>query len=302
MLTWVKYRIQYKSLFTKYLELIMRKITNPKQAKLFDSFNCVLTEKTRKRLLDGWPGVYRHVILELMPVDVIGEHFDAIMGRPTKELYSIAGLLLIKEFQNMTNDEAVDAYSFHMNVQYALNLEPITHDLSVRTLERYIKLFEENDVAKITMDEITTKLIDILGIEIDKQRLDSTHIFSDMASFGKTRLMGVAIKRFFTQLINHDKEGYNSLDESLRKRYAPGVNQLFADTKKDGESRKQLRQQVAEDMHFIVKYFAGNAEHNNKKSYKAVERIFYEQCEVNEEKVSIKKSTGGNVIITSQRL
>lgn len=274
----------------------MHKIVNPQQTRLFDPFDSVLTEKTRKRLLDGWPGVFRHVILELMPVDAVSGYFDPTMGRPTKELYSIAGLLLIQEFMDWTKDEALDAYRFHMNIHYALNLEPVTHDISKRTLERYINLFEEDALAKATMDEITTTLVEVLGIKIDKQRLDSTHIFSDMANFGRTRLMGVAIKRFLTQLKRHSKADYNALDESLCDRYTPGVNQLFADTKKDGESRRLLRQQVAEDMYYIIRNFGNNAEHNSKDTYKAVERIFYEQCEVHEDKVDIKKKTGGNVM------
>ena len=274
----------------------MHKIVNPQQTRLFDPFDSVLTEKTRKRLLDGWPGVFRHVILELMPVDAVRGYFDPIMGRPTKELYSMAGLILIMEFMDWTKDEALDAYSFHANVQYALNLEPVAHDISTRTLERYINLFKEDDLAKATMDEITVKLVEVLGIKIDKQRLDSTHIFSDMASFGRTRLMGVAIKRFLTQLIRSSKKDYNSLEGSFRDRYASGVSQLFADTKKDSQSRRLLRQQVAEDMHFIIRHFGSDAEHNSKDTYKAVERIFYEQCEVHEDKVSIKKNTGGNVM------
>jgi len=76
----------------------MQRIVNPKQTRLFDPFDNVLTEKTRKRLLDGWAGVFRHIILELMPVETISGHFDPAMGRPTKELYSMAGLLLIREF------------------------------------------------------------------------------------------------------------------------------------------------------------------------------------------------------------
>jgi len=274
----------------------MHKIVNPQQIRLFDPFDSVLTEKTRKRLLNGWPGVFRHVILELMPVETISGHFDPAMGRPTKELYSIAGLLLIQEFMDWTKDQALDAYSFNMNVHYALNLEPVAHDISKRTLERYINLFEEDRLAKATMDEITIKLVEVLGIKIDKQRLDSTHIFSDMASFGRTRLMGVAIKRFITQLKRHSNAGYNALEESFRNRYAPGVNQLFADTKKDSESRRLLRRQVAEDMYYLIQRFADKSEHSNRDTYKAVERIFYEQCEVHEEKVSIKKKTGGNVM------
>ena len=274
----------------------MHKIINPRQTRLFDPFDSVLTEKTRRRLLDDWPGVFRHVILELMPVDAVSGHFDAIMGRPTKELYSMAGLLLIQEFRNWTKDEALAAYRFHMDIHYALNLEPVAHDIAKRTLERYINLFEEDDLAKATMDEITTTLVEVLGIKIDKQRLDSTHIFSDMASFGRTRLMGVAIKRFLTQLRRHDPKAYELLDEQLRMRYAPGVNQLFADTNKDSKSRHLLRQQVAADMYFLYRRFADNLEHANRDTYKAVERIFYEQCEVHEDKVSVKKKTGGNLM------
>ena len=274
----------------------MHKIINPQQTRLFDPFDSVLTEKTRKRLLESWPGVFRHVILELMPVDALSGHFEPTMGRPTKELYSMAGLILIMEFMDWIKEQALDAYSFSMNVHYALNLEPVTHDISKRTLERYINLFEEDRIAKATMDEITIKLVELLGIKIDKQRLDSTHIFSDMASFGRTRLMGVAIKRFFTQLKRHNKIDYEALDESLRNRYASGVNQLFADTKTDSESRRLLRQQVAEDMYYLVKRFVDDKEHSNRDTYKAVERIFYEQCQVHEDKVVIRKKTGGNVM------
>jgi len=274
----------------------MQRIVNPKQTRLFDPFDNVLTKKTRKRLLDGWAGIFRHVILELMPVETISGHFDPAMGRPTKELYSMAGLLLIKEFMDWTKDEALNAYSFHMDIHYALNLEPVTHDISMRTLERYINLFEDDDIAKTVMLEITVTLVDLLELNIDKQRLDSTHVFSDMASFGRTRLMGVAIKRFLTQLKRHNSKAYELLDEQLRMRYAPGVNQLFGDTGKDSESRRLLRQQVAEDMYLLIRRFADTAEHAGRDTYKAMERIFYEQCEVHEEKVCVKKKTGGNVI------
>jgi hypothetical protein len=86
------------------------------------------------------------------------------------------------------------------------------------------------------------------------------------------------------------------LEEALRQRYAPSVHQLFADIQKDSDSRRLLRQQVAEDMHCLVKRFADHASHHDKDTYQALERIFYEQCDVHEEKVSVKEKTGGNVM------
>ena len=274
----------------------MHTIVNPKQTRLFDPFSGVLTDKTREYLTVGWQGVFRQAILELMPVEQTSGHYSPTLGRPSKELYSMAGLVLIKEFMNWTKEEALDAYRLNIGVQYALNLEPVAQDISMRTLERQIALFAEEGAAKTVMDRVTAKLVETLGVRIDQQRLDSTHIFSDMASFGRTRLMGVAIKRFLTQLRRNDEQGYNALNESLRQRYAPGVNQLFADIKKDSDSRRLLRQQVAEDMYSLVKLFADNSTHNSKSTYKALERIFYEQCEVHEDKVSVKEKTGGNVM------
>jgi hypothetical protein len=60
----------------------MRRIVNPQQTRLFDSFNPVLTVQTRRLLLDDWPGVFRHVILDLLPAEQLGGHFHATMGRP----------------------------------------------------------------------------------------------------------------------------------------------------------------------------------------------------------------------------
>ena len=152
-----------------------------------------------------------------MLVETIAGHFVPRMGRPTQELYSMAGLLLIMEFMNWTKQDALDAYRFHLDIHYAPNLEPVAHDISIRTLERYINYFEKDDPAKTIMSDVTVKLVDLLGIQIDQQRLDSTHIFSDMASFGRTRLMGVAIKRFLTQLKRRDPKAYECLDESFRQ-------------------------------------------------------------------------------------
>jgi len=274
----------------------MKTVNSPKQISLFDSFDPVLTERARQRLLDDWPGVFRHVILELMPVGELGSHLHATMGRPSKELYSMAGLILLMEMKNWTKQEAVIEYCFNMAVHYALNLEPVAQNLSVRSLERYILKYETEDLAAKVMHEVSMELVKILGLKVDQQRLDSTHIFSNMAEFGRTRLMGVAIKRFLAKVTQYDTKGYESLEESLRQRYVPSVHHLFGDTGKDKESRRLLRQQVAEDMLALIERFDDHPLHMNRDTYKAMKRIFYEQCEVQEEKVIVKEKPGGNVI------
>lgn len=210
----------------------------------------------------------------------------------------MAGLIFLMEFLDWTKAEALNAYSFHMDGHDALNLEPVTHDISIRTLERYILRFEQDQLAQKIMHDVTIKLAELLEINVDKQRLDATHIFSDMASFGRTRLMGVAVKRFLTQVQRQDPSAYAALSEGLRQRYSPSVHQLFGDTAKDKESRLKLRQQVAEDMHFLIGHFADQAQHRDRSSYKAMERVFHEQCDVVEKKVTVKAKTGSRTMQT----
>ena len=103
----------------------MHRIVGPRQTRLLDPYGPVLTDINRRWLEESWPGVFRHVILELMPVEALRQHFHPTLGRPTRALYSLAGLLLLREFFHWTEEQAIWAYGFHEEVQYASNLEPV---------------------------------------------------------------------------------------------------------------------------------------------------------------------------------
>jgi len=274
----------------------MQRIVNPRQRRLFDPYQPVLTAANRQWLEENWPGVFRHVLLELMPVETLRQHFHPDRGRPTRELYSMAGLILLKECMDWTKEQAVDAYRFHTGVHYALNLEPHGQDLSRRTLERYERCCAQDELGQQVMHDVTCRLVQVLGTRIEQQRLDSTHVFSDMAQLGRTRLLGVALKRFLAQVQRHDPPAYASLPEALRARYAPSDRRLFADTAPDRPARRRLRQQVAEDLYQVLRHFADQPAHAKRSSYRALERIFYEQCEVHEDKVLVKAKTGKTVM------
>jgi hypothetical protein len=265
---------------------------DPRQKRLFDPFQGVIPPTGRRIIAEGWQGVVRHVLLELMPVNQLAQHFSPDCGAPTKELYSMAALVFLADFHGWTPQEAIEAYIFRSDVQYALNLEPGA-EVSTRTVERYQKLFREDELATRVFHNVTTRLVDKLELDVVRQRLDSTHIFSHMASFGRTKLMGVAIKRFLTQVKRHAPAQYDALPEAFRRRYEPPESQLFAGAK-DADARRQSRQQAAEDLCWIIDRFVDCADMTNRSSYKALKTIFGQQCEVEEGKVVVKAKTGGN--------
>jgi len=244
----------------------MRPAVDPRQGNLFDPAERMFSPMTLKLIRQDWPGLFRAQMLHLMPAEALGKKFHETLGCPTKELYGMAGTIFLKEFFNLTIAQMV---------------------------ERYLKLFEENDLARTIFDRVTASLVETLELNVSKQRLDSTHIFSAMAMFGRTKLMAGAIKRFLVQLKRHHASWYMELPEEFRDRYAPAQAKLFGDFK--GE-RTVLRQRVAEDLLFVVSRFAPNAAVTARTSYNAMARILSEQCDVVEERVTLKAKPGGNVM------
>ncbi len=272
----------------------MRRIRDPQQKWMFDPFDGVLSSMARRRILSGWQGIFRTVVLDLLPVKELSRHFSEDMGCPTKELYSMAGLVFLADFFDWNALDAADAYMMRSDVQFALNIEPGA-ECSDRTVERYRKLFTEDELAVQLFRELTITLTDLLELDVSKQRLDSTHIFSHMATFGRVRLMAVTVKRCLTQIKRHAADDYQALPEDLRTRYASSESKLFADAK-DTDARARSKQQVAEDMLLIVERFADHTGINNRTSYTSLVQVFHQQCEVVEGRVVVIPKTGGDVI------
>jgi len=272
----------------------MRYAVDPRQKPLFDPAETMFSPMAIRYMREDWPGLFRAQILHLMPVGKIAEHFHPALGCPTKELYSMAGAIFLKEFFNLTIAETVRRYLTSGDWHYALNVVPTTASMSHASVERYMKLFAEDDIAAEVFHRVTSALIEALELDVSRQRLDSTHVFSDMATFGRSKLMGVAIKRFLTQLKRHHRPLYDALPEAFRGRYAPSQAKLFADFT---GGRKRLRQTVAEDLLFVVNRFADNESVADRTSYQGMARVLGEQCEVSEDKTSVevKAKTGGDV-------
>jgi hypothetical protein len=260
---------------------------------LFEPASVMFSPMTIKHLSSDWPGVFRHQMLHLMPAETLGEHFSDQVGCHTKELYGMAGAIFLKEFFNLTIPQTVARYLTDAAWQYALNVNPMEASLSHATVERYLKLFAEDDLAGKVFHRVTSALIEALDLDVSRQRLDSTHICSDMATFGRTKLMGVTIKRFLVQLKRHHPDLYGAMGMALLARYAPAQAKLFGDFT---GSRGQLRQAIAEDLLMLVSRFADDERVSGRDSYKAMARVLAEQCDVQEETVEVKKKTGGDVM------
>jgi hypothetical protein len=274
----------------------VRYLEDPRQTELFDAFQSILSPVAYGKLQRGWQHLFRCAILKLLPVKTLAEHFHPAMGRPTKELYSMAGLLFVMEFRDWTHEEAADAYMFNVDLQYALNLKPENQSLCRRTLERYIALFRDDELAQQIMHDVTAELVTLLDLDVSKQRLDSTHIESNMAKFGRIRLMATAVRRFLVQLKRHDEYGYGQIREGVRQRYEATPHAIFGWKTLDDDGVNELRQSVAEDLAYLVETFRHDIVPGPRAAYQMMAKVFEQQCEVVGERVAVRKHPGGEIV------
>lgn len=238
-----------------------------------------LAPNALRALERDWQGVFRRSILKLLPAKQIGTHFNSEAGRPSKELYSIAGLLFMAEFKNWTGEETAQAYSFDAGVQYALNMPRDRQYLSARSVDNYRKLFREDELAQGVFEEVTVTLVRELNLDIKKQRLDSTHVLSRMARLGRQQLLSTGVKRFLVQLEKCQGKEYEHLPEELRLRYQPAESRLFGLGTKKSQKKEEAIAQIGLDMAELIVRFAQHEAISAMKSFQSMKRLFEEHFE-----------------------
>ncbi|MBF0468813.1 MAG: transposase [Desulfamplus sp.] len=99
----------------------MINIGDHNQIPLFDPWS-FLGEKCRKKLDESWAGLFQREIFPTLPVRELFPYFSSSNGRPTKDLYTVVGVLILQQAFDLTDEETVDQLAFNMQWHYALNI------------------------------------------------------------------------------------------------------------------------------------------------------------------------------------
>ena len=192
----------------------------------------------------------------------------------------MAAIVLIMEFKDWTPQEAANAYTFDNAIHFALNLPNKNNYLCTRTLETYKQQAQYDESAGEIFENVTRALVEQLGIDISRQRLDSTQVLSNMAQFTRTKLLGVSIKRLLIAIKRHSPEDYSTLPTELRERYEVTLGRLFGEAGKSSEGRAQAQLQSAQDMLLLIDTFANHSHICERTTYQSMVRLFNEHCEI----------------------
>jgi len=246
---------------------------------MFDPFSH-LGPKRLKMLTGSWPGMFRREVLPNLPVDLLSKYYVRDMGRPTKELYAMMGVMLLQQMKDLSDDEAVRQFAFSTEWHYALNItgeSDASAYMCAKTLWSMRELMSRHGLEETVFVLITEHLAKVFAVDMEQQRLDSTHIFSNMKHLGRIGLFIRTIKGFLTNLKRNHKDHYAKLAADITQCYMTKQGESGFAMVKPSESGKRL-EDLGTDLFSLVEQFKDENKVTAMSSYQKLARLLKEQC------------------------
>ncbi len=241
----------------------------------------------------GWPGVFRNYLLNALPVDRIASRFTERTGRPSKEAHLMLGSLILQQVHDLSEDDIQRAVAFNLEYQYALDTlddSDASIYISKRTFRNYRRIVEEEGLAPVIFGTLTDRLLRAFGVDPSRQRLDSTHILSNMRKLGRIRIFAAAIRKFLRALKRtHGKEFTANLSPEFAGRYLAKDSDGCFSRVKPSESSRTL-EALSRDLLFLIETFSAHDAITGMQEYRMLERVLREQCMVTGECARIEHS------------
>jgi hypothetical protein len=257
------------------------------QKSIFDH-DVYLPEERLQALEKTWAGPFRHQILPLIDEDKFRPFYCPNNGRPNVPIALLTGMSILKEYHNLTDQQVLGSMEFDLRWQYAFDINCVESHICQKTLHNFRVLLTTNDKAQEIFTGITDKIINAAGLSTDKQRLDSTHIISNMANLSRLQLFVRTIEGFLRKVQRKHPGVYKKLPSLYDKIYIkrPGY---FADVKSSRAKRRLAKS--ARHLFDLIDRFRAHKHISHMDSYKLMVRLFEEQCRIsegNEQKVILK--------------
>jgi hypothetical protein len=255
---------------------IMYRKTTPQQ-KLF-GVDTQLSPKLRDRLESSWAHLFR---CEVLPILFRNEDRYAMLygktGRPNFSVARLLGLCLLQELNDLSDQQALDTFSFDIRWRYALDVSDEEDYLSRRSLVEFRRRLAANDpemkLVRNVFDHIRDSAIKKLGLSSSEQRLDSTHIISNIRVRGRLDLFSNTIALFLKSL---DENQFAKVPKAIQEWHLSESDGWFG----LGPAEQKVRlAELARYLYELIIIFEKDDEVKRGEPYQLLNRLFCEQCE-----------------------
>lgn len=251
--------------------------TDP-QPSLYLTANLLPPQMLARLELD-WPGPFRSTLLPLIDEEMFRPLYHSDNGRPNTPVRLVLGVLLLKEYFDLTDEEALRHLAYDLCWHVALERTLEDAPCCQKTLHNLRVNLMKHDFLKPVFVSLTGQMLEVLGISVEKQRLDSTHILSNIARLNRLGLFCETIRVFLSDVRRVCPAQFAAVPESLRRRYLKddGGAAAYQDARKE-EAPRRL-QVCARDLWRLLDRFRPDEAVHALASFGLLERLFSEQCE-----------------------
>ena len=189
-------------------------------------------DKRRRLMEQSWAGVFRNHLLVELPVDDLCRHLDERMGRPSKDLHVVIGVLLLQQLHDLSDAETVEALAFNMAWHYALDVRSEADSyFCEKTLRNYRRLFIEQGLDELLFRCLTDRLVQGFSVDTSHQRMDSTALRSAMRALTRLGIVVESISKFARELERYHPGLHEQISKEVIRRYVDREgNGAFANT------------------------------------------------------------------------
>lgn len=250
--------------------------TTDRQTSLLECHFLVPPEK-RARLEKSWAHVFCSRVLDLIDEEPFRACFHQANGRPNKSIRLRVAVHLLKEWDDLTDAQVLDNLEYNLQWHYALGIGSGDAHLCQKTMHNFRVLLAKNDRARALFVGVVKGLVEIDGLGVGRQRLDSTHVMSNIATLTRLGLFVETVTKFLRELRKKAEDKLLGLKAGHVKRYLEREG-YFSDARRE-EARRRLPV-VAQDLYALVRAFEHDGEVASWESYRLLVRLLDEQCEV----------------------
>jgi hypothetical protein len=239
----------------------------------------LVTPKKAKLLQRSWAEVFRNEALPLIDEERFAPMYCPDNGRPNRAVQTVLGVHILKEMFSLTDQEALEQLEFNLLWHHALRLDMDETHLPQKTLHNFRVRLMQHDGGRMAFCETTDRIIEALGLRTGKQRLDSTHIISNIALLTRLGLFCETIRLFLGAVKREHPKLGEGIAQGLAQRYLKedGEATSYEDVRSE-EGRRRLAV-CARDLYRLVDRFRGTAA-ADMEEYRQLERLLGEQCHV----------------------
>jgi len=279
----------------------MYKKTSPQQ-KLF-GVDTQLSPSLRSRIESSWAHLFK---FEVLPILFKNEDRYAMLygktGRPNFSVARLLGLCLLQELNTLSDQQALDTFSFDIRWRYALDVSDEEDYLSRRSLVEFRRRLAAKDpemmLVRNVFDNIRDSAIKKLGLSTSNQRLDSTHIISNIRLRGRLSLFSNTLTLFLKSL---KEDQFSKIPIAIQQWHSSESEGWFG----LGPAEQKVKlEELAQYLYELILIFDQDNEVKSSEPYQLLNRLFGEQCEFKNahpsdepsSRIQVKKKTEGETL------